>query len=260
MMGGAVLAAAASSGRRVWRRRCRCCSSSAGITGVGEAALFVGAITLIADLSPPDRRAEGASYFSIAVFGGLGIGPVLGEWVLDDVNYEQAFLTAGALALATAVLASFVPSVGGSRRTTPTTTDAIVAAARGSCTRLRSGPASCWRSIVAAFSTFTAFIPEHARTVGLSGAGGLFLVYSARLPRRTGGRRQGARPHRSRARRQHRTRVRRRLAVAARRPVPHAVGAVGRGGRVRDRHGVQLPVADGDRRQPRRRARARRRR
>ena len=34
-------------------------------------------------------------------------------------------------------------------------------------------------SIVAAFWTFTGFIPEHARSVGLTGAGGLFFVYSA---------------------------------------------------------------------------------
>ena len=146
-----------------------------GITGIGEAALFVGAITLIADLSPPDRRAEGASYFSIAVFGGLGIGPVLGEWVLDDVHYERAFVTAGALALATAVLASVVPrSVDRVHDS-----DDATASRRGILHPAAIGPGFVLASIVAAFSTFTGFIPEHARAVGLSGAGGLFLVYSA---------------------------------------------------------------------------------
>jgi len=42
--------------------------------GLGEAALFVAAATLIADLSPPHRRAEAASYFSVAVYGGIGLG------------------------------------------------------------------------------------------------------------------------------------------------------------------------------------------
>ena len=32
---------------------------------------------------------------------------------------------------------------------------------------------------IAAFSVFTAFIPEHSRSVGLAGSAGLFLVYSA---------------------------------------------------------------------------------
>ena len=60
-----------------------------GFTGVGEAAVFVGAATLIADLSPRDRTAEGASYFSVAVFGGIGIGPLIGEWVLDDTRFDR---------------------------------------------------------------------------------------------------------------------------------------------------------------------------
>jgi MFS family permease len=175
MMGGALLAAAGSSVAGL-AGTMPVLLVLRGVTGVGEAALFVGAITLIADLSPPDRRAEGASYFSIAVFGGLGIGPVLGEWVLDDENYVQAFLTAGVLALATAVLASLVPkSVDRVHAPDETTRSSR----RGILHPAALGPGVVLASIVAAFSTFTGFIPEHARAVGLSGAGGLFLVYSA---------------------------------------------------------------------------------
>ncbi len=55
------------------------------------------------------------------------------------------------------------------------------------------GPLACG---IAAFSVFSAFIPEHSRSVGLGGAAGLFLLYSllslslrllgARLPERLG--------------------------------------------------------------------------
>ncbi len=69
-----------------------------GLTGIGEAAVFVGAATLIADMSPRDRRAEGASYFSVAVFGGIGMGPIIGEALLDDTNFERAFVVAGLFA------------------------------------------------------------------------------------------------------------------------------------------------------------------
>jgi MFS family permease len=175
MMGGAVLAAAGSSVAGM-AETLPLLLVLRGVTGIGEAALFVGAITLIADLSPHDRRAEGASYFSIAVFGGLGIGPVLGEWVLNDVHYERAFLTAGALALATAVLALLVP------RAVDRVHDprhATRSSRRGILHPAAVGPGLVLASIVAAFSTFTAFIPEHARAVGLRGAGGLFLAYSA---------------------------------------------------------------------------------
>jgi MFS family permease len=175
MMGGAVLAAAGSSVAGM-AETLPLLLVLRGVTGIGEAALFVGAITLIADLSPHDRRAEGASYFSIAVFGGLGIGPVLGEWVLNDVHYERAFLTAGALALATAVLALLVPQRV-DRVHDPR--DATRSSRRGILHPAAVGPGLVLASIVAAFATFTAFIPEHARAVGLRGAGGLFLAYSA---------------------------------------------------------------------------------
>ena len=49
------------------------------VTGIGEAAFFVGAATMITDLSPPDRRGEAVSYWSVAVYGGLAFGPALGE-------------------------------------------------------------------------------------------------------------------------------------------------------------------------------------
>lgn len=174
MMGGAVLAAAGSSFAGL-AGTLPVLLVLRGITGIGEAAVFVGAITLIADLSPPDRRAEGASYFSIAVFGGLGVGPVLGEWVLADVHYERAFVTAGALALSTAVLATLVPR---SVDRVHDPDDVSTASRRGILHPAAVGPGLVLASIVAGFSTFTGFIPEHARAVGLKGAGGLFLVYS----------------------------------------------------------------------------------
>ncbi|TFH15872.1 MAG: MFS transporter, partial [Acidimicrobiales bacterium] len=81
-----------------------------GFTGVGEAAVFVGAATLIADMSPRDRRGEGASYFSVAVFGGIGMGPIIGEALLDDTNFERAFFVAGLFAFLAAFVALFAPA------------------------------------------------------------------------------------------------------------------------------------------------------
>lgn len=160
------------------------------LTGVGEAALFVGAATLIADLSPADRRAEGASYFSVAVFGGIGVGPVFGEWVLADDRYVLTFAVAGALALVAAVLVLAVPRrVDRFAPPGPRARPALVH-------RAAIWPGLVLCSGIAGFSVFGAFMPEHARSVGLSGAGGLLLVYSlvclvlriagARLPERLG--------------------------------------------------------------------------
>lgn len=170
-------------------------------TGVGEAAVFVGAATLIADLSPRDRRAEGASYFSVAVFGGLGIGPVLGETLLDDTHFERTFLVAGAFALTAAVCSLFAPA----RVETP---DDLLDDvdddddATGLWRWIHRGavmPGLVLACAVAAFAAYGAFLPEYARTVGLTSSGGLFALYSlislvirvfgARLPERFGPRR-----------------------------------------------------------------------
>ena len=110
MVGGALLAAVggALSGHtsELWQLL-----GLRGLMGIGEAAVFVGAATLIADLSPRDRRAESASYFSVAIFGGLGVGPILGEWLLGgDDDFTQAFMYAALFAVAAAVLACFAPS------------------------------------------------------------------------------------------------------------------------------------------------------
>ncbi|MGH9013271.1 MAG: MFS transporter, partial [Acidimicrobiia bacterium] len=74
------------------------------VTGVGEAAFFVGAATMITDLAPEARRGEAVSYWSVAIYGGLAFGPALGEAVLGDDRYLAVWLVSAALALAAAAL------------------------------------------------------------------------------------------------------------------------------------------------------------
>ncbi|MET0145339.1 MAG: MFS transporter [Ilumatobacteraceae bacterium] len=174
------------------------------VAGVGEAALFVGAATLITDLAPRDRRAEAASYFSVAVFGGLGVGPVIGEAVLSGDRFHLAFLVAGGFTVLAAVLSLAVPhrieladgeqeaieELGGLPGATGIRRWVHPAAI---------GPGVVLASSIAALSVFSAFLPEHARSVGFAGSGALFAVYSvvclvlrlagARLPERLGPRR-----------------------------------------------------------------------
>ncbi len=159
--------------------------------GLGEAALFVGAATLIADLSPPHRRAEAASYFSVAVYGGIGLGPAIGEWVLRDDRYALTFLVASGFSALAAITVFGVPRRV-DRSSTPASTDVKPPLFH----RAAFWPGVVLASGVAAFAVFAAFIPEYARTVGLAGSAGLFLVYSivslllrivgARLPERLG--------------------------------------------------------------------------
>jgi MFS family permease len=172
-----------------------------GLTGIGEAAVFVGAATLIADMSPRARRAEGASYFSVAVFGGIGMGPIIGEALLDDTNFERAFFVAGLFAFLSAGVALFAPARVESGDVID---DSIPSAAPATGRRRLIHPAAVMPGLVlaagvAAFASFGAFVPDYSRTVGLASSGGLFAVYAlvsvlvrifgATLPERLGPRR-----------------------------------------------------------------------
>lgn len=147
-----------------------------GVAGVGEAAMFVGAATIIADMAPPHRRAEAASYFSVAVFGGLGIGPVVGERLLGDDRYLVTFLAAGSVAVVAALLVMAVP-----RRVDIDTSTVVAGSARPLVHRSAIWPGLVLASGIAGFSVFTAFLPEYSRSVGLGGAAALFVVYSVIL-------------------------------------------------------------------------------
>ncbi|NNE11003.1 MAG: MFS transporter [Ilumatobacter sp.] len=141
--------------------------------GLGEAALFVGAATLIADLSPPNRRAEAASYFSVAVYGGIGFGPTIGEWVLGEDRYTLTFVVAAAFSALAAFTVLGVPRRV-DRSSAPTTEGKAPLFHRAAF-----WPGVVLASGIAAFAVFAAFLPEYARTVGLAGSAGLFLLYSA---------------------------------------------------------------------------------
>jgi len=151
-----------------------------GLAGIGDAALFIGAATLVADLAPPERRAEAASYFSVAVFGGLGVGPIIGDAVLGDDQYGRAFVLAGAFGLLAALLSLAVPRhVVTHDAGMPSVVE--LPARRGVARVMHPaavGPGLVLACGIAGFAVFTAFLPDHARDIGLAGSGTLFAAYS----------------------------------------------------------------------------------
>lgn len=163
------------------------------LAGVGEAAFFVGAATMITDLAPEGRRGEAISYWSVAIYGGLAFGPVLGELVLDAGGYDITWFVSAALAGVAAALGACTREVARPSGTAPGTS-VINRAALVPGTVLCSG--------LIALAAFTAFVPLYVDQVGLSGADSVFLVYGglvlavrivgARLPDRLGGLRAAA--------------------------------------------------------------------
>jgi len=157
-------------------------------TGLGEAGFFIGAATAAQDLAPVHRRGEAASFFSIAIYGGLALGPVVGETLYHrwgpDANWA---LAAGACVLAT-VLSSFIPADLGRVPDPPPRRGILHPAAVLPGLVLMLG--------LFGFAGFAAFMPLYVDEIGLEDAGAFFLVYGlivlavrilgARIPDRLG--------------------------------------------------------------------------
>jgi MFS family permease len=164
------------------------------LTGLGEAAFFVGAATMITDLAPESRRGEAISYWSIAVYGGLAFGPVIGETALDE-GYGAVWITAGVLAALATVLSCFTREVERPTSDEDLGKEPIV-------NRAAIGPGAVLFSGLIALAAFSAFVPLYADDVGLDSPDVVFLLYGcfvlvvrifgARIPDSLGGRVAGA--------------------------------------------------------------------
>jgi MFS family permease len=163
------------------------------LTGVGEAAFFVGAATMITDLAPPHRRGEAISYWSVAVYGGLAFGPVIGEAVLDQEGFGATWVVA-------ALLATLATALAVCTREVPRP-DAEAATSSGLINRAALGPGTVLFSGLIALAAFTAFVPLYVDDIGLHNADVVFLTYGgivlvvrifgARIPDALGGRTSG---------------------------------------------------------------------
>jgi MFS family permease len=166
------------------------------VAGLGEASFFVGAATMITDRAPIERRGEAVSYWSIAVYGGLAIGPVIGEAVLGPRNDRfAACWTVAAVSAAAAVAIGAFTSEVSDRPPPPAPGGRLVH-------RSAVGPGVVLFCGFVSLAGWQGFVKLYARDdLGADRIGGVFLLYGAlillirvfgaRLPDRLGARRAG---------------------------------------------------------------------
>lgn len=76
--------------------------------GAGEGALYTAGASWIVDISPTARRGRVLGLYGLAVWGGLSVGPLAGELLLDAGGYRAVWIFAAAMPLLGALIASRV--------------------------------------------------------------------------------------------------------------------------------------------------------
>ena len=138
------------------------------VSGIGESAMFVGAATAIQDLAPSSRSGEAASYFSVAVYGGLGGGPPLGEAIQRAHGYDAVWLAAAGVTALAAILGWWTPvgvrTSGGPRHHRLLHPAGL-------------GPGSVLALSLTGLAAFTGFVALYVDHEHLGDAGPVFAVY-----------------------------------------------------------------------------------
>jgi MFS family permease len=179
--------------------------------GATQGAFFVGSATLVNDLAPPERRGEATNYFSVSVYGGMAIGPLLGEVVQRSAGFDVAFVAGGAALLAASGLATLLardrpgavastgaaggpdsvgsgaagrgPTLGGDadgdRGRARPAADPVAVAPRspGLLHRAAIVPGFILMGGLVTFTALNGFMPLYVEEEGLGSAGSVLLVY-----------------------------------------------------------------------------------
>jgi len=77
--------------------------------GAGEGAIYTAGSAWIVDMTPPERRGRIIGLYGLAIWGGLALGPPLGELILHASSFEGVWAFAAAAPLLGAAIALRIP-------------------------------------------------------------------------------------------------------------------------------------------------------
>jgi MFS family permease len=162
------------------------------VLGVGEGAVYTAGATWAVDLAPADRRGLALGLFGLAVWGGLSLGPVLGELLRSGAGYDAVWILTSGLPLAGAAIASRLPEA-------PRLASEPVRPPAAMLPRAARRPGIALALANIGYAALAGFVVLHLRARGIGGGAGVFTAFAlavfasrlvlGRVPDRAGARR-----------------------------------------------------------------------
>jgi MFS family permease len=142
------------------------------VQGFAGAAYYTAAATVATDLAPEGRRAEIITLFSLFLYGGLALGPALGERLVDE-SFERVWLVA---AVGAGIAAIATLSVGETRSVRPVAPRRWIGLHPSAI-----GPGLVLLCAAAGYSAITSFSPLYARSIDLGSSEGLYATFAVTI-------------------------------------------------------------------------------
>lgn len=152
------------------------------LQGVAGACFYTAAATVATDLAPEGRRAEYLARFSLFLYGGMAVGPALGEAVITGAGYAWTWAVAAGAAAVSLGFALSLPE------TQPPVPDghadapATVAGLLGRFLHPAAvGPGLVIMTMAAGYTGITAFSALYARQIGMDTSGPLYATFAVTI-------------------------------------------------------------------------------
>jgi MFS family permease len=140
--------------------------------GAGEGMVYTAGSAWVVDLSPADRRGRIIGLYGLAIWGGLSLGPPIGELILHATSFEGVWAFAAAAPLLGALIASRIPE-------TYEPSPELAAEERKLISREALRPGIGLSLAIVGYATVAAFIVLHLDERGVGHGAAVFTAFAA---------------------------------------------------------------------------------
>jgi MFS family permease len=143
--------------------------------GAGEGMVYTAGAAWIVDMAPPARRGRIIGLYGLAIWGGLSLGPPVGEALLRAFDYEMVWAFCVVAPLAGTLIAARLPEgYAGS----PPAAQGLLDRARALISREALAPGSALALTVVGYATLAAFIVLHLEDRGIGHGALVFTAFA----------------------------------------------------------------------------------